>query len=242
MANTTLSNLDAITAPTSSDLAYIVQSSTSKKATLSNFSKGIIVTNLDVTGLTSSQLLRLNSGGTALESSGKTVPTGDIVGTSDTQTLTNKTINGDNNTISNLAHGSEVDNTTTSHGATGAVVGTTNTQTLTNKRITKRVTTITSNATPTVNTDNTDVVTITALALAITSMTTNLSGTPTNFQTLIYRILDNGSNRAITWGAKFQAMGIALPTTTVASKVLTVGLIYDTVDAKWGAVASVEES
>ena len=58
-----------------------------------------------------------------------------IIGSSSI-TLTNKTINADNNTVSNLAHGSEVDNTTTSHGATGAVVGTTNTQTLTNKTLT----------------------------------------------------------------------------------------------------------
>lgn len=116
------------------------------------------------------------------------------------------------------------------------------TNTLTNKRITKRVTTITSHATPTVNTDNCDVVTITAQAEDITSMTTNLSGTPTNFQTLVYRILDNGSSRAITWGASFQAMGVDLPTTTTASKVLTVGFIYDTADSKWGCVAVSEES
>jgi hypothetical protein len=73
-------------------------------------------------------------------------------------------------------------------------------------------------------------------------MTTNLSGTPTNFQTLVFRILDNGTNRAITWGASFQAMGTALPTTTTANKVLTVGFIYDSVDSKWGCVASVTES
>lgn len=115
------------------------------------------------------------------------------------------------------------------------------TLTLTNKRITKRVTTITSHATPTVNTDNCDVVTITAQAEAITSMTTNLSGTPTNFQTLIFRILDDGTGRAITWGATFQAMGIDLPTTTTSSKVLTVGFLYDTVDSKWGCVAVAEE-
>jgi len=114
-------------------------------------------------------------------------------------------------------------------------------QTMTNKRVTKRVTTITSHATPTVNTDNCDVVTITAQAEAITSMTTNLSGTPTNFQTLIYRIKDNATARAITWGASFEARGVALPTTTVLSKVLTVGFIYDTVTSKFGCVASAQE-
>jgi hypothetical protein len=115
------------------------------------------------------------------------------------------------------------------------------TKTLTNKRITSRITTITSHATPTVNTDNCDCVTITAQAEALTSMTTNLSGTPTNFQKLLFRIKDNGTARAITWGASFEAKGVALPTTTVLSKVLTVGFIYDTVTSKWGCVASVQE-
>lgn len=105
-----------------------------------------------------------------------------------------------------------------------------------------RVTTITSSATPTVNTDNTDAVTITALAAAITSMTSNLSGTPVNFQKLIYRIKDNGTPRAITWGASFLPMGVALPTTTVTSKVLTVGFLYDTVAGAWGCVASAQEA
>jgi len=76
-------------------------------------------------------------------------------------------------------------------------------------------------------------VTITALAEAITSMTTNLSGTPSNFDSLVIRIKDNGTARAITWGTSFEAKGVALPTTTVLSKVLTVGFIYDTVTSKW---------
>lgn len=122
------------------------------------------------------------------------------------------------------------------------VVSLTGTQTLTNKRITPRITTITSSATPTVNTDNCDCVTITAQAAAITSMTTNLSGTPTNFQKLLYRIKDDGTARAITWGTSFEAKGVSLPTTTVTSKVLTVGFIYDTVTSKWGCVASVQEA
>jgi hypothetical protein len=115
------------------------------------------------------------------------------------------------------------------------------TQTLTNKRITPRVSTEESSATPTINTDNVDAHSITALATNITSMTTNLSGTPTNFQRLLIRIKDNGTARAITWGASFEAKGVALPTTTVISKVLTVGFIYDTVTSKWGCVASAQE-
>ena len=118
----------------------------------------------------------------------------------------------------------------------------TGTETLTNKRITPRVLAITSSATPTINTDSYDAVTITALAEAITSFTTNLSGNPTNFQKLIIRIKDNGTAQAITWGDSFEAKGVALPTTTVISKVLTVGFIYDTVTSKWGCVASCVEA
>jgi len=118
------------------------------------------------------------------------------------------------------------------------------TSTFTNKRITKRVTTITSHATPTVNTDDCDVVDITAQAEAITSMTTNLSGTPTNKQLLLFEIKDNGTARAITWGASFVAGGVALPTTTVISKILTTLFQYSTANSlnKWRCIASTQEA
>lgn len=127
-------------------------------------------------------------------------------------------------------------------GTADTLVGKATTDTLTNKRVTSRITSITSSATPTINTDNCDAVDITALAAAITSMTTNLSGTPTNFQKLIFRIKDNGTARAITWGASFAALGVALPTTTVINKILTVGFIYNTTTSTWGCVASAQEA
>jgi len=157
-----------------------------------------------------------------------------------TQTLTNKTLTTP--IIASLYQDAGKTLTVTMPAATTTLVGRATTDTLTNKRVTKRVTTITSNANPTVNTDSCDVVDITAQAAAIASMTTNLSGTPTNFQTLIVRIKDDGTARAITWGASFEARGVALPTTTVLSKVLTVGFIYDTATSKWGCVASAQET
>lgn len=62
--------------------------------------------------------------------------TGAVVGTTNPQTLTSKSIDADNNTISNLEHGAEVDNPSSGvHGVSGSVVGTTDIQTLTNKSI-----------------------------------------------------------------------------------------------------------
>lgn len=111
-------------------------------------------------------------------------------------------------------------------------------QTLTNKRITKRVLALSAgSATPAINTDSYDVVHITAQSAAITSFTSSLSGTPVDGDTLRISITDNGTARALTWGASFEASTQALPTTTVISTRLDVGFFWNTETSKWRCVA-----
>lgn len=71
----------------------------------------------NTTTFTASEIVRMNAGGTALESSGKVVPSGVIVGTTDSQTLTNKIITGATNDVTaNRLRGAtevEIDSTST---------------------------------------------------------------------------------------------------------------------------------
>lgn len=158
-----------------------------------------------------------------------------------TSTVTNKVLTG--NSAENLINGSGTfifnsSGTITAPNATDTLVAKNTTDTLTNKRVTKRTGTTTSDATPTINTDNVDYYSITAQTAAITSFTTNLSGTPTDAQTLWISITDNGTARAITWGASFESSGnVILPTTTVISTRLDVGFVWNTVTSKWRCVA-----
>jgi len=122
------------------------------------------------------------------------------------------------------------------------VANLTDLQTFTNKRITPRVDSVVSDATPTIYTDKTDAFSITAQAVDITSFTTNLSGTPTNFQRLTIRIIDDGIARSIAWGASFEDAGAVLPVTTIINKLLTVEFIYNTVTSKWGCVEVYNET
>lgn len=131
------------------------------------------------------------------------------------------------------------------HGGTGnatlagaGIATLTATQTLTATRLSPRVATISSSATPTLNTDTCDLALMITLGAAVTSMTTNLSGTPTDGQLLMIRIKDNGTARAITWGASFQSSGVAtLLASTVISKTHHVGLVWDAAVSKWTCLA-----
>lgn len=140
-------------------------------------------------------------------------------------------------TLTGLVVGNGTSAFTAVTAPSGTVVGTTDTQTLTNKRVTPRVTTTTSSATPTINTNNVDVYGLTAQAVDITSFTTNLSGTPTDGQKLWIYIVGTAA-RAITWGASFEASTVALPTTTVGTSRLDVGFVWNAATSKWRCVGT----
>lgn len=104
--------------------------------------KTISVDNNTISGIAASSFVVSTAGG-AIDGAAaqKAIPTGAVVGTTDTQTLTGKTMSGASNTFSAIPSSAVTGldthtAATAAHGATGAVVGTTNAQTLTNKTLT----------------------------------------------------------------------------------------------------------
>lgn len=155
--------------------------------------------------------------------------------TKDRQLLVRKYIPASTSNVAEFGGNVAVDGAISSGGIAVPTISSTNT--LTNKRITKRTGTATSSATPTINTDNVDMYIITAQAVDITSFTTNLSGTPTEGQTLWIAITGTAA-RGITWGSSFEASTVALPTTTVSTNRLDVGFVWNSATSKWRCIAS----
>jgi len=86
---------------------------------------------------------------------------------------------------------------------------------------------------------------LTALANALT-ISADANTAPADGQRMMFRFKDNGTARALTWttGATnaFRVVGVTLPTTTVASKLLYVGCIYNAADSRWDAIAVGQEA
>src|SRR6476469_6101160 len=59
------------------------------------------------------------------------------------------------------------------------------------------------------------------------------SGAAVNGNSLVIRIKDNGTARAVAYNAIYRAVGVTLPTTTVVSKTLYLGAKYNSTDNKW---------
>lgn len=90
-----------------------------------------------------------------------------------------------------------------------------------------RVQTVTSSATVTATSAN-DLVVITAQAAGLTLA--NPTGTWVQGKDLVIRIKDNGTPRSIGFDTKYRAIGVTLPTTTVANKTTYLGVIYNSTD------------
>jgi hypothetical protein len=104
-------------------------------------------------------------------------------------------------------------------------------------KLIKRITSITDSATPSPNSDTTDMFLVTALGQTATFAAP--SGTPTQGQQLMIRVKDNGTARTLAWNTIYRASAdLSLPTTTVASKTLYLGFIYNSTDTKWDLIAA----
>lgn len=102
-----------------------------------NFTSGFIPFFTTSGELTEEQFLSKARGGAGANQSSVTYPSTGVLTVNDaTQTLDNKTIDADNNTITNLAHGSEVDNASSGvHGASSEILASSDSQIITNKDI-----------------------------------------------------------------------------------------------------------
>jgi hypothetical protein len=118
---------------------------------------------------------------------------------------------------------------------TGTLASLAGTETLTNKRIDPRVTSAASASTLTPSVATADVYAYTALAAGLTINAP--TGTPVDGDKLIFRLLDNGTARALTWNATYTVIGVILPTTTTINKTTYVGCIYNANNTRWDVIA-----
>jgi hypothetical protein len=160
-------------------------------------------------------------------------------GTGATTLTANNVILGNGTSAPLFVAPSTTGNVLTSDGttwqSTAPAVTATSTTTFTNKRIDPRVVSAASASSLTPDISAADQYAYTALAAALTINAP--TGTPVNGNKLIFRLLDNGTARALTWNATYTVIGVTLPTTTVINKTTYVGCIYNANNTRWDVIA-----
>jgi hypothetical protein len=102
----------------------------------------------------------------------------------------------------------------------------------------RRTASVATDAAPAPSVISTDVYEITALAA--NTILQAPTGIPSNGQTLMFRIRDNGTARTIAYTSVYRApVEIPFPSTTVVGKWTYLGFIYNAADAKWDLLAAV---
>ena len=167
-------------------------------------------------------------------SAGAFVVNGGALGTPSGGTLTNATGLPISTGVSGLGTGVATALGNTTNTASGLPTGS-GTATLTNKRIDPRTSSTASTATLTPDISANDQYNLTAQAVGLTVAAP--TGTPVDGNRLTIRILDNGTAQTISWNATYTVIGVTLPTTTTANKMVYVGCIYNSTNTRWDVVA-----
>jgi hypothetical protein len=119
--------------------------------------------------------------------------------------------------------------------STGAFTTLTASAYLSSTRINPRTSSTASTATLTPDISAFDQYNLTAQAAGLTVEAP--TGTPVDGNKLIIRILDNGTPQTINWNGTYTAIGMTLPTTTTANKMIYVGCVYNSANTRWDVIA-----
>ena len=129
---------------------------------------------------------------------------------------------------------------TTGSAATATTATNVSGGTVSSARINPRVSSTTSTSSIAPNISSFDQYAVTAQAVGLTLNAP--IGTPVDGNKLMFRLLDNGTARALTWNATYTVIGVTLPATTVANKTTYVGCIYNANNTRWDVVAVVTQA